>query len=519
MGQGILPYGDVSTKNAIVYQNPADQKVLIKSLGIAYQTYLGLGSKDCRAHVSRGYIDNTIPNTDAYSLYYGGAGEATISGADNDYINNYIDIDFKVGTIASGDSTAFTYAYILSEPDLDEALGRTDAQFETNDALYLSGSTLKACPGDRLSLSVTNASDLSWAWTPNTNIDVTIGLHANIGVGNTPVTYTATGTGVCGPRSIQLTITPDKPQPPVATANLYYCLNAAAQPLTATGTNLHWSTDPATTTGNPTAPTPSTARAGTTTYFVRQTSTTGCISDATPINILVRRPDQTTETIPVCAEKLPYTWNGISVPATGYGVATFKTTNRNGCDSTVTLNLLPSPVPSVTVIKSNDISCLNPTAKLNASAVVAGNSSGRTVFNWSPTDGLSDPNSANPVASPAQTTTYQVTATNDGGCTATTSVTVNVSPSHSYTLPNAFTPNNDGHNDCFGFRNTAAGLKMELTVYDRLGRLVFHTTNPGDCWDGAFNGKPLPAGVYVYFVKGSGGCGLIDQKGTLTLVR
>jgi hypothetical protein len=52
-----------------------------------------------------------------------------------------------------------------------------------------------------------------------------------------------------------------------------------------------------------------------------------------------------------------------------------------------------------------------------------------------------------------------------------------------------------------------------------MGQMVFHTTNPGECWDGTFKGQQQPVGAYVYFIKGVGTCGVIDQKGTVMLVR
>ncbi|MEO8591282.1 MAG: gliding motility-associated C-terminal domain-containing protein [Flavobacteriales bacterium] len=47
-------------------------------------------------------------------------------------------------------------------------------------------------------------------------------------------------------------------------------------------------------------------------------------------------------------------------------------------------------------------------------------------FNWSPVIGLSDPTAANPTASPASTTTYVLTVTNDT-CTSSAAVTVTIS--------------------------------------------------------------------------------------------
>lgn len=49
-------------------------------------------------------------------------------------------------------------------------------------------------------------------------------------------------------------------------------------------------------------------------------------------------------------------------------------------------------------------------------------------YSWTPTTGLSNPAIANPVAMPTETTKYYVTVTSPNNCTATDSVTVNVSP-------------------------------------------------------------------------------------------
>ncbi|WP_118950179.1 gliding motility-associated C-terminal domain-containing protein [Taibaiella helva] len=78
------------------------------------------------------------------------------------------------------------------------------------------------------------------------------------------------------------------------------------------------------------------------------TSTGGCDS-VTTLNLTVKPVYTGTQTIHICSSQLPYTWNGVVVPAGGTAVATYTGTQANGCDSTVTLNLVVHPPYSGTV--------------------------------------------------------------------------------------------------------------------------------------------------------------------------
>jgi HYR domain/PA domain len=64
---------------------------------------------------------------------------------------------------------------------------------------------------------------------------------------------------------------------------------------------------------------------------------------------------------------------------------------------------------------------------VNLSSTVTGGTPGYT-YNWAPATGLSNPNIANPVASPIVTTTYTVTVTDSKGCSRSLSITINVLP-------------------------------------------------------------------------------------------
>ncbi len=67
-------------------------------------------------------------------------------------------------------------------------------------------------------------------------------------------------------------------------------------------------------------------------------------------------------------------------------------------------------------------------------------------------------------------------------------------------LPTAFSPDFDGINDLWKPEGTNF-TATELTVYDRWGNLLLHSTDPLPEWDGTKNGEPLPDGVYVIVLR------------------
>jgi gliding motility-associated-like protein len=158
---------------------------------------------------------------------------------------------------------------------------------------------------------------------------------------------------------------------------------------------------------------------------------------------------------------------------------------------TITLTVNPTPVinfnPDTLVILPGGSVTLNPTL----SGTVSG-------YQWSPSSYLNSAVTAGPVASPPQTTQYQLTVTGADGCIATGKETVLLY--YHFTMPNAFTPNGDGINDVFRIPPTGPQEIGRFMVYNRWGNCIFSTADAKVGWDGTSGGRPQPAGAYAWNV-------------------
>ncbi len=87
---------------------------------------------------------------------------------------------------------------------------------------------------------------------------------------------------------------------------------------------------------------------------------------------------------------------------------------------------------------------------------------------------------------------YLVTllATDNFGCRDSFQLTIIINDLFAFYIPNAFSPNGDGHNDFFMPYGISVDLDYyEMRIYNRWGNLVFNTTQANIPWDGNINGK------------------------------
>jgi gliding motility-associated-like protein len=106
------------------------------------------------------------------------------------------------------------------------------------------------------------------------------------------------------------------------------------------------------------------------------------------------------------------------------------------------------------------------------------------------------------------------------GCNDTARYSFRIADSSGVTLPNVFTPNNDGVNDYY--RPTARGIsKLSAFIYSREGLLLSSWDTLNGFWDGfTASGEPCPSGLYFVVVEATGFDGVnYKLKGAITLLR
>ncbi len=180
-------------------------------------------------------------------------------------------------------------------------------------------------------------------------------------------------------------------------------------------------------------------------------------------------------------------------------------------DSTLSISF-PIPglvLPSVSAYKSQ------PTP-VNARAIAG------YTYQWTPSNGILQPDSASTVFNYASTQQYIIELVSPKGCVTRDSMLVRVFNDSLVQIfvPQSFTPNGDGMNDIL--YPYLSGIKQFhfFRVFNRYGKLLFETRNPDAGWDGTVNGVKQAMGVYFWVGEGTATDGSIIQKtGQVLLLR
>lgn len=457
----------------------------------------------------------------------------TINLTVNSSSSSIVDTSICPGEASHGYTTGGTYTIILTNAVGCDSTITLNLTVKPSPVVKTNNDT-SICKGTTLQVSTTGGTTYSWSpltslTFPDNNSDPIINTI-------TPIQYIVTGTTNGCSASDTLNIGID-PLPIISKSNdATICVDSSTRIYAnASGAfNFQWSpTSSLTFDHNVNDPIASPLVS--TTYDVTVTDANNCVNSDS-IKVTVRPPAVFTISpdANACANVSTqlfanggdtYSWSpaslvsNASIKSPTTSITTTTTYNvqikENTCGTSAslytTLTLLP-PL-NVSASKSNDLDCYISSATLSAT--------GADTYVWSPSTSLNNANIANPIARPFSTQQYIVKGTDELGCVGYDSVTVYGSFEDRlvYNMANAFTPNNDGLNDCYGIEYFGPISQFTFIIYNRWGQEMFHTNDPTACWNGTFQGQDAPVDAYVYYVRAVTACGTTEKKGTVVLIR
>ncbi len=211
-----------------------------------------------------------------------------------------------------------------------------------------------------------------------------------------------------------------------------------------------------------------------------------------------------------------YNWQpGSSIQSGIVGVCpaiyTVNVTDANNCMSTYTVDILPSPLFTATLAASKLEMYQDESITLTGLTGVS--------YTWTPSYSALDCYTCSIVnANPIVDMRYCVDIITTDGCQDSACVDIVILCGDVF-IPNAFSPNNDGHNDDLGIYGNCINEAI-FRVFDRWGELVFETRDIEARWDGKYKGYPVSAGVFVYQLTAKLKNGdKVTKTGNITVVR
>jgi gliding motility-associated-like protein len=371
--------------------------------------------------------------------------------------------------------------------------------------------TLNICYGDSIQLSTITQNSQTYQWLPTGGLACPTCSSTMASPQTTTEYFITASLGGCSiTDSVVLKVTQVLPD---AGSDVSICPWFTTNLIASGGATYSWS--PTNGLSNPAVADPVASPAQTTTYTVT-ISSSGFICSAQDSLVVTVHPDASstlssdtiiclyTQAFPIANGGLTYSWGplyNISDPTIQNPVVypivpttyTVIVGDANGCLDTNSVFIDVYPEPYIQTSSTQEIFLGE-----SVSLFVSGGAS----YIWTPDSTLQFALTASPLSTPTQTTTYTVLVTTDEGCQFTRSVLVSVANETFMLVPNAFSPNGDGHNDGFNFIVRGIFNLKNFQIFDRWGNSVFQTNIADQGWDGTFKGTPAELGVYVYLIEG-----------------
>jgi gliding motility-associated-like protein len=178
--------------------------------------------------------------------------------------------------------------------------------------------------------------------------------------------------------------------------------------------------------------------------------------------------------------------------------------SSKGCDSVIITQLSVTPLP-VNFLPKDTILCLGKNLQISLPQFKS------TIWN----NGSVDYNLL--ITDPGK---YWVNVVDANNCKGADTLLVGYQRCIPIQIPNAFTPNGDYRNDIFRPVIPVVLKNYRMQIWNRMGYLVFDTSDYQKGWSGKTNGELQPAGVYVYMIRFTDEDGKeVVKNGTLLLIR
>ena len=410
--------------------------------------------------------------------------------------------------------------------------------------INVSANNNNICAGGTVVMNASGAG--TYSWSPSTALNVVSGPQV-IASPTSSITYTVTGidgTTGCEAQSTNAITVVNAPSVTVSASSTSICPGQNSV-LTANGASAYaWY--PATglnvSNGGVVIANPD----STFTYMVVGSVPTGCTDTAIITISVVTLPDVIVDVLPdEGCEPLTVTFENHTTGAASFNWSfgdnntstttspvhtynsqgnypvTLVVTSLGGCSDTLnnlaTIKVHHSPVADFTVEPGLGIV----TTINDATFSFLNHSTDADHYRWFFGDGATDTfKNLNHTYVNAGEFNVTLIATADYGCADTiTQYPILIVEDGTVFIPNAFTPNGDGMNDVFNIFGT--GIRnYTLSIFDRIGELVYEGDESSAGWDATFHGQPVNTGVFFYvaFITYDDGT-KANKKGDVTVVR
>ncbi len=359
------------------------------------------------------------------------------------------------------------------------------------------------CLGESANLWATGGS--IYSWTPPSSLSDPLS-SSTIATPSITTTYSVEVTNSLGCSSTeQVTVNVQQDLPnPISSADVTKCPSDQVIISSSGGDSYFWSSTEAIT--DPTNNQITAEANQTTTYYVDLTNACGTVQDTVIVFVqkptLLTSPDKEVcfnDTIQLWVTGASsYAWspslkvdnpfndtvNTMPIIPTTYTVVG---TDSVGCMDTAIINIAISPIPELyigedQVINYGESVDLSPTYTPGE-------------VSWSPEPTLHCIDCIDNVASPETTIPYVAFLEDQFGCIVSDTVIIGVDGA--IYVANAFTPDNDGHNDVFYVKGEDI-TEYQLYIFNRWGDLLFESNDMNEGWDGKFKGEFVKLDTYVW---------------------